>query len=128
VVDLHTKHRLGAFSSDVNPDGNVPPPEDTVFSAGPRSPLVRFGGNVAAIGICAESLREGHPTQAAERGANTYLTSHSAFRSTWDFALPSFEDMPFGIRWQSCSQTTAVKRVDSRLEARAPSAQGENVA
>jgi predicted amidohydrolase len=75
-VDVHTKHRLGAFSSEVNPGGTVPPPEDTVFSPGWRSPLVHFSGNVAAIGVCAESLRECHPKQAAERGANTYLTSH----------------------------------------------------
>jgi predicted amidohydrolase len=76
AVDVHTKHRLGAFSGDVNPGRPVPPPEDTVFSAGSRRPLVHFRGNVAAIGVCAESLRESHPKQAAERGANTYLTSH----------------------------------------------------
>jgi len=75
-VKVHTKHRLGAFSCDVNPGGVVPPPEDSVFSAGSQSPLVRFGGNVGAVGVCAESLGNWHPKQAAERGANTYLTSH----------------------------------------------------
>lgn len=76
VIDVHTKQRLGAFSRDVNPGGVVPPPEDTVFSAGSRNPLVHFDGNVAAVGICAESLEQSHAKQAAERGANTYLTSH----------------------------------------------------
>jgi 5-aminopentanamidase len=36
---------------------------------------------VAAVGICAEALRRSHARQAAEQGANTYLTSH--------FGIPS---------------------------------------
>jgi predicted amidohydrolase len=76
AVEVHTKHHLGAFSSDVSPDGIVPPAEDTVFRPGDRTPLVRFRDNIAAVGVCAESLRESHPKQAADRGANTYLTSH----------------------------------------------------
>jgi predicted amidohydrolase len=76
AVDVHTKGHLGAFSSEVNPGGSVPPAEASVFCSGSRSPLVRFRDNTAAIGVCAESLRAAHPKQAAERGANTYLTSH----------------------------------------------------
>jgi predicted amidohydrolase len=76
TVEIHTKQCLGAFSSEVSPDGIVPPPEDTIFSPEDRSPLVRFDGNTAAIGVCAESLREWHAKQAADRGANMYLTGH----------------------------------------------------
>jgi predicted amidohydrolase len=76
TLEIHTKGRLGAFSSDVSPDGIVPPAEDTVFAPGDRTPLVRFAGNPAAVGICAESLRLSHPKRAAEQGAKTYLASH----------------------------------------------------
>jgi predicted amidohydrolase len=76
TLAIHTKGRLGAFSRDVSPDGIVPPAEDTVFAPGDRAPLVRFAGNPAAVGICAESLRPAHPKRAAEQGAKTYLASH----------------------------------------------------
>jgi predicted amidohydrolase len=76
TVEVHTKEHLGAFPKEVSPDGVVPPPEDSVFQPGERRPLIRFHGNTAAVGVCAESLRDAHAQQAAERGANTYLTGH----------------------------------------------------
>jgi predicted amidohydrolase len=73
---IHTKRHLGAFSSDVNPNGSVPPAENTVFERGTLSPLVRTGGPLGAVGICAESMQPEVPKEAAERGAKSYLTSH----------------------------------------------------
>jgi predicted amidohydrolase len=72
---VYTKHRLGAFGESARRDGTVPPAEATVFQPGDRSPLVRFGGNSAAVAICADIGRESHPQQAADRGAKTYLAS-----------------------------------------------------
>ena len=74
-VDLYTKHRLGAFPPDVNPDGIVPPAEATVFHPGDRNPLVRCDGHTAAVAVCADIGRPSHPQDAAERGAGTYLAS-----------------------------------------------------
>ena len=84
-IDVHTKHRLGAFSPDVSPDRIVPPAESTIFSPGDQTPLVPFHDELAAIGICAESLREAHPRAAAERGAKLYLTSHFGIPLDVDF-------------------------------------------
>lgn len=75
-VTTYTKGWLGAFPSDVGPDGVVPPAEDTVFVPGNRQPLVHFEGQCAAIGICGESLFEQHSADAAQRGATAYLTGH----------------------------------------------------
>jgi predicted amidohydrolase len=74
-VDLYTKHRLGAFPSDVSPDGVVPPAEATVFHPGDRNPLLRFDGNTAAVAVCADIGRASHPQEAADRGARNYLAS-----------------------------------------------------
>lgn len=76
ALELHTKHELGAFSPEVSPDGIVPPPEHEIFVPGTIRPLLRFGGHAAAIGVCAESLKERHAADASRRGATTYLTSH----------------------------------------------------
>jgi predicted amidohydrolase len=84
-IDVHTKHRLGAFSPEVSPDRIVPPAEDTVFRPGSRRPLVSFRGESAAIGICAESLWDEHPKAAAERGATFYLTGHFSIPLDVDF-------------------------------------------
>jgi predicted amidohydrolase len=72
---LYTKHYLGAFSQDASCDGTVPPAEATVFQAGDRNPLVRFGDNVAAVAVCADIGRPSHPERAAARGAKIYLAS-----------------------------------------------------
>jgi predicted amidohydrolase len=85
TVDVHTKQYLGAFSREVSPDGVVPPAESTVFVVGSRSPLLRFHGNSAAIGVCAESLGKGHVEQAARRGAEIYLTAHFGIPLDVDF-------------------------------------------
>jgi predicted amidohydrolase len=75
TVELYTKHHLGAFSSDASCDGVVPPAEVTVFHPGARNPLVRFGGNTAAVAVCADTGRPSHPEEAAARGAGAYLAS-----------------------------------------------------
>jgi predicted amidohydrolase len=72
---VYTKHRLGAFGDSARCDGVVPPAEATVFEAGDRNPLVRFGGHTAAIAVCADIGRPSHPQQAADRGARVYLAS-----------------------------------------------------
>ena len=75
TVGLYTKHRLGAFTAGASCDGIVPPAEATVFHPGTLNPLVRFGGNTAAVAVCADIGQPSHPRQAAERGAGTYLAS-----------------------------------------------------
>jgi predicted amidohydrolase len=46
-----------------------------VFQPGDRNPLIRFGGNTAAVAVCADIGRPSHPQLAADRGANVYLAS-----------------------------------------------------
>jgi predicted amidohydrolase len=90
-IDLHTKRHLGsAFSPEVSPNGVVPPAEDTVFDPGTLSPLVRFDGHVAAVAICAESLQRSVPREAAERGADTYLTGHFSVPQDVELRLAAF--------------------------------------
>lgn len=72
-IGLYTKHRLGAFPPAASCDGTVPPAEATVFAPGALDPLVRFGGNTAAVAICADIGDPSHPRRAVERGADTYL-------------------------------------------------------
>ena len=72
---MYTKHRLGAFAESARRDGTIPPAEATVFHSGDRNPLVRIGGTIAAVAVCADIGRESHPQQAADRGAKTYLAS-----------------------------------------------------
>lgn len=74
-LELYTKHHLGAFSESARRDGQVPPAEATVFAPGERNPLLRFGGESAALAVCADTGRPSHPRQAAERGASYYLAS-----------------------------------------------------
>ncbi len=78
MTGLYTKHHLEAFppsASCDNCDGTVSCPEATVFQAGNRNPLIRFGDNLAAVAVCAEIGRPTHPQQAADRNATTYLAS-----------------------------------------------------
>lgn len=75
TVDLYTKHRLGAFTASASCDGIVPPAEATVFQPGDSNPLVRFGGSIGAVAVCADIGRPSHAQQAADRGAGTYLAS-----------------------------------------------------
>lgn len=90
-IEVHTKRHLGeAFSPEVSPDGVVPPAEHTVFQPGTSSPLVRFDGHTAAVGICAESLQRAAPREAAERGADTYLTGHFSIPQDVDLRLGAF--------------------------------------
>lgn len=74
-VGLYTKHHLGAFSASASCDGIVPPAEATFFHPGKLNPLVRFGGNTAAVAVCADTGRPSHAQDAADRGARTYLAS-----------------------------------------------------
>jgi predicted amidohydrolase len=75
ATEVYTKHHLGAFSASASCDGIVPPAEETVFRAGERNPLVRFGGNIAAVAVCADIGQPWHPQRAASLGARTYLAS-----------------------------------------------------
>jgi predicted amidohydrolase len=75
TTELYTKHHLGAFAPSASCDGTVPPAEATVFQPGDRNPLIRFGGNIAAVAVCADIGRPSHPQQAADRGATIYLAS-----------------------------------------------------
>jgi predicted amidohydrolase len=78
TIEVYTKHRLGTFppsASCDSCDGTVPPAEATVFQPGNRNPLVRLGGNVAALAVCADIGQLSHPKQAAGRGAKAYLAS-----------------------------------------------------
>ena len=85
TVEIYTKHYLGAFAPSASCDGVIPPAEATVFHAGDRNPLVRFGGgSIAAVAVCADIGRAAHPQQAADRGAQIYLASMFVIPS--DFA------------------------------------------
>jgi predicted amidohydrolase len=75
AVGLYTKQRMGAFSDGARCDGVVPPAEATFFHPGELNPLVRFGGNTAAVAVCADTGRPAHAEEAARRGAKTYLAS-----------------------------------------------------
>jgi predicted amidohydrolase len=84
--ELYTKHRLGAFPPAASCDsdnGTVPPAEAAVFQPGDRNPLVRLGGHLAAVAVCADIGNPAHPRRAAEQGADTYLAS--MFVITSDF-------------------------------------------
>lgn len=75
---LYTKHHLGAFPPSAgcdSCDGTMPPAEATVFQPGDHDPLIRFGGNMAAVAICADIGRPAHAQRAADRNADTYLAS-----------------------------------------------------
>jgi predicted amidohydrolase len=74
-IDVYTKHHLGAFSASASPNGIVPPAEATVFHPGTRNPLVRFGDNLGAVAVCADTGHPSHPQNAASRGARTYFAS-----------------------------------------------------
>jgi predicted amidohydrolase len=84
TTSIYTKHHLGAFSASAGRDGTVPPAEGTVFQPADRNPLIRFGGNLAAVAVCADGGRASHPRQAADRGARNYLVSMFVIPS--DFA------------------------------------------
>lgn len=75
AVGLYTKHHLGAFPASASPDGIVPPAEDSVFQAGTRNPLARFGDHTAAVAVCSDASPASHPQQARDRGVTTYLAS-----------------------------------------------------
>lgn len=75
AVDVYTKHYLGAFSPAASCDGVVPPPEATFFEPGDHDPLLRFGGNTAALAVCSDTGRPAHAAAAAGRGARAYLAS-----------------------------------------------------
>jgi predicted amidohydrolase len=72
---VYTKRRLGAFGEAARVDGVPPPPERTAFRAGRRDPLVRLGGQRAAIAVCADIGDPAHAARAAARGAGAYLAS-----------------------------------------------------
>ena len=86
---LYTKHHLGAFQPSDALDGVVPPPEESVFRAGTCNPLLELAGHRIAVSICADSLYRSHLQSAAERGADTYLSSQ--------FATPRYYDLKVSV-------------------------------
>lgn len=73
-VLVHTKRLLGSFTEEARVDGELPPPEPGIFTAGDLAPLVALSRGTAVVAICAEGNRAEHARAAAERGATTYLT------------------------------------------------------
>jgi predicted amidohydrolase len=101
TLGLYTKHHLGAFGASASCDGIVPPAEATVFHPGTHNPLVRFGGNTAAVAVCADTGRPSHPREAADRGASSYLASM--------FIIPSeFKRESSNLRAYAVQHTMAV--------------------
>jgi predicted amidohydrolase len=87
TTDLYTKHRLGAFPPGAACDsftGAVPPAEAAVFRPGDRDPLVRLGGHLAAVAVCADIGNPAHPERAAGRGADTYMAGMFVIPSDFD--------------------------------------------
>jgi predicted amidohydrolase len=84
TIELYTKRRLGAFSSDAAAQGAVPPAEATIFEPGELDPLVLVGGRTCALAICADIGDLAHPQRAAARGADTYLASMFVIPSNYD--------------------------------------------
>ena len=72
---VYTKQRLGAFGESARRDGDVPPPEASVFQAGALDPLVALDGKTAAVAICADVGLASHAARARERGVSAYLAS-----------------------------------------------------
>jgi len=96
-VVLYTKHLLGAFPSNANPGESVPPAEETVFDPGNRNPLLQFGGNPAAVAICADTSRSSHPREAAARGATSYLAS--MFITASDFEIEAARLSDYAVQY-----------------------------
>jgi predicted amidohydrolase len=96
VVDVYTKHHLGAFASSVSPDGIVPPAEATIFQPGTLNPLVPVEGGTAAVAVCADVGRPAHAEAAAARGADIYLASMFVIPS--DFANDSARLQAYAVR------------------------------
>lgn len=74
-VEVYTKRHLGAFSSEANPDGPVPPPEPSVFAPGETEPLAQIGESVVGVGICSDVNHPSYVDRTARRGARTYFAS-----------------------------------------------------
>jgi predicted amidohydrolase len=101
-IEIYTKHYLGAFSSDDNPGGAVPPPEPSVFHPGDRNPLLNVAsGSKAAVAICADVGRPAHAKAAADRGAQTFLASMFV-------SLPAFENDTSNLRTYAARHSMAV--------------------
>lgn len=83
---VHTKRFLGSFGEEARVDGELPPPEPSVFVAGELAPLVSLSSGLAAVAICAEGNRPEHARAAATRGATTYLAGSFVIPSEYEEA------------------------------------------
>jgi predicted amidohydrolase len=83
---VHTKRFLGSFGEEARVDGELPPPEPSVFVPGELAPLVSISGGLAAVAICAEGNRPEHARAAAARGAVTYLAGSFVIPSEYEEA------------------------------------------
>jgi predicted amidohydrolase len=75
-LSIHTKRQLGAFSREDGDGRPLPPAESTIFTPGASAPLLALETHSAVLAICAESLQRWVMREAAQRGAQAYLTSH----------------------------------------------------
>jgi predicted amidohydrolase len=92
AASLYTKQRMGAFAESASRDGVVPPPEADFFQPGELNPLVRFGGNVAAVAVCADTGRPAHAEAAKARGATVYLASMFVIPSEFERETASLRE------------------------------------
>jgi len=83
----YTKHHLGAFRREDNPDGDIPPPEDAFFSPGTLNPQLEWRGQKLAFSICADGAYPAHTQAAGERGATMYLSSQFAIATHMAFKM-----------------------------------------
>jgi predicted amidohydrolase len=81
---LYKKQYLGAFGEGARCDGNVPPPEASVFQPGNSDLLVQLGETLAALAICSDIGRAQHARRAREGGATAYLASMFVIPSEFD--------------------------------------------
>jgi predicted amidohydrolase len=91
-VQFYAKHHLGAFRPEDNPDGPVPPPEQTFFSPGELNPTLHWRGHALAVSICSDSSYPSHAQAAAERGASIYLSCQFAISAHMAFKMSRLKD------------------------------------
>jgi predicted amidohydrolase len=86
-IDIYTKHYLGAFRPEHSADGNVPPPEDSIFVNGCRNPLIALDGRTGAVAVCADGRYPEHAERAAKLGADTYFSCQFAIPDHVNYKL-----------------------------------------
>ena len=86
-LDWYTKRHLGAFGPEALADaldGQLPPPEESVFAPGAHDPPVHLARGTARVAICADAQRADHAAAAAATGAAAYLVGAFIVHSAWE--------------------------------------------